>query len=93
MSYHGFIPWDDDIDMLWRRPDYDRFVHTYQSDNGFKVFSSERQGGNSVYLAYARVCDMNSTYVRAETFPWSDFKTGVWIDVFPLDGMATRRRR
>ena len=88
VRHHGFIPWDDDIDIAMPRPDYDRFVRSYQSKKGYQVFARERQGGK-VYLAYARVCDLKSTYVRAESFPWSDYKTGVWIDVFPLDGMPS----
>ena len=85
IRHQGFIPWDDDLDIAFTRPEYEKFVRTYKSKHDFKLFARERQG-DDVYISYARVCDMNRTFVDDSHFPWAKEKKGVWVDIFPLDG-------
>lgn len=81
VRHQGFIPWDDDIDIFMPRPDYEKFCKTYTSEK-YKLISSYDKDS---YLAFSRVCEMNQTLVR-EFVPWCKCDTGVWIDIFPLDG-------
>ena len=61
VRHKGFIPWDDDIDIVMPRADYDRFCREYKSDR-YELFCSARQP--DAYVAYARVADMRETESR-----------------------------
>lgn len=93
VRHKGYIPWDDDIDILMFREDYEKFVTTFK-DERYKVFATEV---NAKYpYPFAKVGD-TATYFEEEIKDAID--TGVNIDVFPLDYIpedrvksATKRR-
>lgn len=82
IRHNGFIPWDDDIDIIMPREDYDLFCSTYLSD---KYHLLNRNTDSSCQLAYTRIYDKDKT-ICEDIIPCSKTKTGVWIDLFPADG-------
>ncbi len=84
VRHKGFIPWDDDIDIIMTRENFNRFMREYQSDDHFKLVSPEDK---NCFIAFGRVCDVKETLIVTRS-PWCNYTTGVWIDIFPMDSIS-----
>ena len=83
VRHKGFIPWDDDIDVLMPRPDYDRFIEITQA-TGLGNYEVVTQHNKKDYpLSFAKLCNSNTTLIEEADTPCV---YGLYIDIFPIDG-------
>lgn len=77
IRHKGFIPWDDDIDIMMSRDEYDKFLSVWK-DGKFKLMTCKK--GCDFWPLFSRVTDPN-TFLA----PKQICDHGVWVAVIPYD--------
>ena len=83
----GYIPWDDDADVAFLRSEYERFrqaVKTELDDTRFYFQDNRRTKGYR--WGYGKLRRKNTLFLR-EYQEHMPYKQGIFIDIFPLDGV------
>ena len=85
VRHQGFIPWDDDVDVCMPREDYEKFITMMKNNGKEYILETPYSGKKDFCYDFCKLYDIRTTLVEDVK---DEIKRGVYIDIFPLDGVG-----
>ncbi|MBD8960687.1 MAG: hypothetical protein EGR81_08040 [Ruminococcaceae bacterium] len=91
VRHKGFIPWDDDIDVVVLREDYKRFFDSASKELDSNKYYVQREFSEHWPMFFSKLRLNGTTYIEKYHSHDARIHQGIYIDIFPCDNMSDSR--
>lgn len=87
VRHGGYIPWDDDADVAMMRSEYEKFRDVCETElDHSRFYFQDHRNTKGYRWGYGKLRRKNTLFLR-EYQEHMPYPQGVFIDIFPLDGV------
>ncbi len=87
IRHKGFIPWDDDIDVVMMREDYEKLIEVAPAEFTDPYFFQTSYNDKNYSRGHAQLRNSNTTAIINSERGHFVFNQGIFLDIFPLDAV------